>query len=147
MTLDLFCSFMEDNVQSVEETGGDMLLRLFAKMAQETKIEMGITLTVRGLVVSGLLVGRDRWLDHFTELISQAGEVASGIGTGLQEAYRQSDLQRSSGDDVEYGYLHLLNAKYFLGGQETVPGSGSVIWRGRISEVSGWSIGSVGSAR
>lgn len=40
-------------------------------------------------------------------------------------------------------YIHLRNARIFSPGQPAIPGNRGVLWRSRISEISGFSLGSL----
>jgi hypothetical protein len=135
------------DVQAVDDVGGDSFLRGFAKAAQKTDFSMSITLGVRGAIVTGMLIGRDKWLEELSAALSAAGEVGQGLGDGLREGFREADLQQPADQEVFYGFLHLKDAQYVLGGSSFAPTTAGFLWRGRISEISAWSLGSLASGR
>lgn len=125
-------------VQPVEELGGDDLLALYARLAQEVGLEMGLTLFVRGQAISGMLISRDKWLD----LLTNSARTGTGTGTSdfadaMLEVFRQRDLNLPAGQPITYGYIHLRNAQIL----NTLRVDGGFLWRGRISEISGWALG------
>jgi hypothetical protein len=133
--------------QEVEEVGGDGLLRMFAKLVQEVDAEIGITLNVGGACVTGRLVGRDKWLEAFASWTEEEGELAGTIGRSLQRALERADLEDPISDEVPYRFLHLKDA-FLVSGDGLMPTSGrGALWRGRISQVSGWSLGNLAASR
>lgn len=129
----------------VEESGGDEILRILARITQESDdpdTSMGITLTVRGTTITGLLIGRDDWLRRFRALAGKAGETGEVLGDALIERYLNIDLHRPADEEPVYAFVHLMNA-YILGSANSLSPGGpdGFLWRGRISEVSGWAFG------
>ncbi|MFG3422898.1 hypothetical protein ACGFZ2_29280, partial [Micromonospora sp. NPDC048063] len=110
-------------------------------------ITLGITLTVRGVVVTGTLIGRDEWAEGMAELLKSAGENGELLGSRILDVFRKLDLNRTRDENSEpYSYIHLKDARY-VAGHGLLPSPGSrvpVYWRGRLSEVSGWSLGTLG---
>lgn len=131
--------------QFVEEDGADFLLRLFVQVAQESAgYEIGITLTVRGVVMTGVLVGRDVWAEELA-VLTGAGSVPQTTGSVVGEIVQRAVQVPKQASDGEgrYGYIHLRDAR-IMAGPASLPTTGGMLWRGRLSEVSGWSIGTLG---
>lgn len=42
-------------------------------------------------------------------------------------------------------FIHLKNTKYFNTFEKPIPATGSITWRGRLSEISGFSLGTLSS--
>ena len=80
------------DAQEILDVSGDGLLRLFAKMAQEDGLSLGLTLHVGGAIITGELIGRDKWLEKLAELMATAGDTGRTLGGSLVEAYRAVDL-------------------------------------------------------
>ncbi len=134
---------MTDAEQPVFDVGGDPWLEAFAEQAEESGLRLGITLCVRGTVISGLVVGRDTWLEEFARLGEEApGEFAGVFTSTIQRALQEAALEQreSAQESRRYHYLHLRDAN-ILQGDTPIPHSGYLLWRGRIAEVSGWSLG------
>lgn len=133
---------MSDDVQPIIDVDSDPILTALVAMAQESELSMGITLNVRGLLASGQLIGRDTWVRRFGELASHTPAGASLAG-GIESALLQADLERE--EDVQYGYLH-LEGRVWTSEVPIPPHDAAILglWRFRLSEISGWSLGSLG---
>lgn len=102
----------------------------------------GITLSAVGFLVSGQLVGGKEYFEGF------ASDFASGFGDTSAAEDIKAALSRygeiySSGDDEPPPptYIHIKSAKFFHNSGKPIPGNRGVWWRGRISEVAGFSLG------
>jgi hypothetical protein len=131
--------------------GGDPILRLFASIAEQASFDLGITVSVEGALVTGVLVGQDEWLRLLGQTMDGGESIALSLrrylNKGLHEAV--TEVIEPLNDDPqpeEYEYLHLKNARYVMG-QAFVPTPPTepVLWRGRIEHISGWSWGTLSS--
>lgn len=112
-------------------------------------VEIGVTLHASGTIVSGALISGRRYFDlvieRFRESNSEFGQVFSEWFKPVADVYREDESSRKEDDQpaprpVEF--IHLRDAKTFGAGDSApLPG---VLWRGRLSEISGWSIGNFG---
>ncbi|MGW5773412.1 hypothetical protein ACWEVY_30255 [Streptomyces longwoodensis] len=129
----------------------------------------GLVLTVGGLTVSGNLIPNWLWFAGMRRQIAEATgrqsldvdeasgmelffkswedllvdgraeeEAALAAAEGLAERYQ--DAIRDKDTTV---FIHLRDARVFQPGQNGLPGNG-MYWRGRLSEVTGWSFGKLG---
>ncbi|GAA2621593.1 hypothetical protein GCM10010399_60840 [Dactylosporangium fulvum] len=129
--------------QKVVDVSADPVLNLLVGLVQRhAGFQLAITLNVQGLVVTGLLVSRVTWAAEMTRALEPAGEAAASIGRGIHSTFLDADLEEPA-DEVSYHYVHLIRASMFVG-NVLVPADHSLTWRGRISEVSSWSMGSIG---
>lgn len=136
---------MADELEALD-TPKNGVLEVFVHMANESKLEIGITLMAIGGIVTGTLSGRDMWLEAVAVQHEEAGqEPAGNFGRALQEAFQIVDGRVSEDDAVPAEaadeFIYLRDAAYFVGGQ-LVPTNANMHWRGRIREIAGWSIGS-----
>jgi hypothetical protein len=116
----------------------DPLLRTFAQLAQERGVEVSMTLTVSGAVLTGTLVGRDAWSELLVDAGRRAGgEAAEGFTSGIQAAFQETDVA-VTGLRLPYDFFHLKDARV-VSGAVSLPAEG-MLWRGRIDRVSGWSL-------
>ncbi|GAA1395396.1 hypothetical protein ACFQZ4_54105 [Catellatospora coxensis] len=131
-------------VQEVEEVGGDHLLRILAGAAQELSFKMSMTVNIGGATVLGVLIGRDVWVEELTAVAAKAGPGGQSLGESFQGLFQSVDLNRPADEEPVYGYLHLRDARYLSGGAVSpqYPNAG-FLWRGRISEINGWTLGSL----
>jgi hypothetical protein len=131
-----------DNQKPLERTetssGADWLLQLLGFIAIESAdTEIGLTLNVGGLVVSGLLVSPHRF---FKSVAQDTLGTEAGLGDFLVKTMENAYSDTFSGESVIY--LHLDQAQIFMPGQPPLPGDRTMLWRGRLSEIDGWSFGS-----
>lgn len=127
--------------------GGDWLLRVLVNLANK-KVEIGITLHVGGLLVSGMVAPGAAYLeaiskdltDGFRRSLPGADFNLGDVIAPAKELYANAD-ETSVFENVP-GYIHIRNARiYGPGGGNPIPGNRGMWWRGRISEISGFSLG------
>ncbi|NAZ86990.1 hypothetical protein [Kineococcus indalonis] len=128
----------ELEAQQTPDDAGDAVLELLSTMADRGTV-VAITLFSGGQVVSGTLVGRDRWLQEFVGRAARGGGGGRQIAEQVQGLFRAADLRRPGDGRAPRDYLHLLDAQ--IDGLPRI--AEGLLWRGRISEVAGWSLGSL----
>lgn len=106
--------------------------------------EMGITLTVGGSVVSGMLISGDKYFEEFSTAFAagfgEADESTQNIKSSVNRFGDKYRNDRASEDSVEPPvYIHLKKAKHYSAAG-AIPRQ-HVIWRGKISAVDGFSLG------
>jgi hypothetical protein len=111
-----------------------MLVEIGIKMSDSTegRTKLGITLHVAGMLVSGYVINQRQFL-----LTHPLTDKLLEVGEKLEE----SDEESVAVDDESPHFIHLSDARFFLPGHPPIPNDGGVYWRGRISEVSGFSFG------
>lgn len=125
----------EDGGSNVPRTGG---------------ASMGITLVVRGAVISGTLISGQEYLTKVGGDIKQ-GMASEGSewmldllgGTFEKVAAQLYDAPGDEGGDVTDGlpsFIHLKDARIFTPGQDPFPQAG-MWWRGRLGQVDGFTVG------
>ena len=132
-----------------------MLEGLVALINVLDKTEIGVTLYVHGCVISGMLISVQQHFKLLIKLLSDA-TMLSGTsnpeGAALFAEFFQPNLESAAKDLEEYKtsqklpprprHIHLRHAQSFVTGlSEPLTFN---LWRGRISEVDGWSIGNFG---
>jgi hypothetical protein len=122
--------------QEVLERGGDPLLSLFARLVSDTDAEIHVTLAVGGGVVTGALISQVKWMRLSAESMN-----ATVPGSGVIPDELGKMLLSETPDGAPAEYLHLRDARY-LSPTGMMPERPQMLWRGRISEVAGWSWGS-----
>lgn len=114
-----------------------------------TGFSFGITLNVGGFLVSGQLIGGKEYFESFGSDFAGAffttfpnnGEDAENI----KASFARNGEIYSSNDEVEVpppNYIHLKDAKFHNTNGEPIPSNRGVLWRGRLSGVDGFSLGS-----
>lgn len=103
----------------------------------DPKVALGITLTVGGTVICGTLKGRRPWV---AEMVDAYGEPAS-FATQFGNLWAKQDAEEDVPEMPTYAaFIHLVDA-HILSGPSPIPSGAGLFWRGRLSEVSGWSLG------
>lgn len=128
----------------------DIFLQKLVSLVNTTKVEMGISLNVGGLVISGTLFTGEEYFKIFASDFSKGFEQfeekeVSIIRKSLEtwgDVYKNSE--KINVDDVIY--IHLKNAKFFVPGQKPIPSNAGVCWRGKISAVDGFTLGKLSSS-
>jgi hypothetical protein len=120
----------------------DGLLRMFVEWANDFDMEIGITLSVNGCLLSGKLISGDKCVDlimnTFATGLRSAGhiKVADAVDKGVEASKPQKEEQ------AKPIYIHLKDVRFFYGGQPVSPDQG-FFWRGKLSSVDGFAIGSL----
>jgi len=124
----------------------DWFLQSLVNMANKNQFGMGITLNVGGFLVSGSLTGGKQYFDGFGIDFASAfsdketAEQIKGSFGQYGEIYNSEPEQNNPP-----AYIHLKDAKFFNTQGKPIPGNRGVWWRGRISEVQGFILGSLSS--
>lgn len=117
-----------------------------------------ITLTVHGLIVSGVMIASWQWFQDAEQLCRDAdggatwAEISKIFSDGLQTVRNESQVVGDVIEDFAQRYrdallkvdrptyIHLRDARAFPGGSTPIPTAGTY-WRGRLADVSGWWFG------
>lgn len=105
-----------------------------------------ITLWVGGGLISGVLVSGEKYFDTFIEefVTRFTEEAAQGTREVLRELGARYYEKDESPDCSNTVFIHLLNAQFWSPSGSIPSGSGSgVTWRGRISQITGYSLGKI----
>ncbi len=145
----------------------DWFLNYILEIAEGDKpIVFSITLTVGGLLVSGMPIGTKAYFDRVTELLGEAQDRTAGNGDIIRRPFSQLAETVEAGrqkQDVEFEQLtsalaegeqldpeqaQKFERQYVnLGDVRTLGPNGKLIrtpvWRGRVSEVAGWNFGTL----
>ncbi|MEJ2046344.1 MAG: hypothetical protein P8X74_22405 [Reinekea sp.] len=122
----------------------DWFLQRLVNIVNSVGLTFGITLNVGGFLVSGQLVGGKEYFEGF------GGDFA-GVFAGSESAENIQESFAKHGDiysaDNETppppSYIHIKEAKFFNTNGNPIPGNRGVWWRGRLSQVDGFSLGSL----
>lgn len=128
---------------------GDWFLRSLVGIVNTTGISFGITLSVKGLTISGNLIGGKGFFEEgCKEWIMgwppEIGQVFENIFKEVTEKIYPANIvkgEEKEESDIIYEYIHLSDAKIFSPGQTPIPNNRAIYWRGRISEVDGFFLG------
>ncbi|MGA1813688.1 hypothetical protein VH571_15005 [Frondihabitans sp. 4ASC-45] len=105
---------------------------------------IGLTVASNGVVVSGAAISRTAWSAALVDQVRQGGGDATAphvekIYNEIQAIKTEGAQKRRDQDLPERArrFLHMKNARLIAGGETiNVP-----LWRGSLSDISGWSMG------
>lgn len=124
----------------------DWFLQSLVNMANSSSMETGITLTVGGFQVTGMMISGRRYFEEFGKLFASGLFKEEGPDKEelAQSFAKHGDMYAKPEDEQSPpSYIHLRNAKFFGPGGEAlaVTNGNGVLWRGRIAEVGGFLLG------
>ncbi|MFE6474589.1 hypothetical protein [Streptomyces rochei] len=135
----------ENGLPQVVEPLLDLHLQMLIKFVEQSDANrVPVTLNVPGTVIFGQLASPSAWSTRWVE------RIGAMVGDGKEHLSFLPDQTRQAVDELmkEQGgeeprilprWVHLLDARMVTGAMNTmvdVP-----LWRGRLADVSGWSIG------
>lgn len=134
-----------DMVEELNTTPDPLLRAMVWVVADQSQTsEIGLTLHVSGVVVSGILVSASSFFDHLARWLADNGsqDLADNFATPMADMLRESRADREksgAGSPADAHFIHLREAQVFSSGADRpLP---KTLWRGRLSHVSAWSIG------
>lgn len=125
----------------------DWFLQSLVTMANisESKSLFGITLLTHGFLVSGQLVSGREYFKGFAENVASViddSEIAKSVTDSfINMGNKVYDKLDNDNNPPPPTFIHLSNAKYFHTNGQPIPANEGIMWRGRLSEVSGFSLG------
>lgn len=127
-------------------TQSDWFLQSLVNMVNINDLEFGITLQVSGLLVSGNLVGGKEYFEGFAEDFSSSFTNEPEVAENIKSSFAQYGeiYEKKDGEEIPPPqYIHLKDTRFFNTSGNPIPGNKGVWWRGRISEVGGFTLGSL----
>jgi hypothetical protein len=117
--------------------------------------ELGMTLLVSGFLISGKMVGGGKYVEGFANDFA-SGFVDQTLAENVRrsfsqygEIYKADAAQPDTADPPPDSptYIHMKDARFFNTAGSPIPANRGVWWRGRLSEVSGFMMGTLESGR
>ncbi|MFF3350190.1 hypothetical protein [Streptomyces sp. NPDC002779] len=115
----------------------EILLRL---VEEQSGASAAICLTTPGGIIAGHLVSTSSWVERWRRVVSAAtgtedrGDQMADLAHAVQASTEQTEKDAAGG---LHAFIHLLDVTFLsVPGEVTAP-----LWRGRASDVSGWSLG------
>jgi hypothetical protein len=132
------------NPATVKRPELDWYLQHLVTMANTQGVEMGITVILGGTVVTGQLISGKTYFESFGALFAGAWNADEDGKRAIQdEMSKPAEMYGPDKHDAAGpSFIHLKNATVRTpSGSLTNQG---VLWRGRLTEVSGFMLGSIG---
>lgn len=127
-----------------EAPSKDWFLLLLVNLANKGSFELDITLTVGGMLISGTLAGVRQYFNDLGAYFASPFDSAMNIKefeTAFETIGDQCACVTPSEQTETPSYIHLKNARYFDASGRLKSGATGIWWRGRLSEVQGFSPG------
>jgi hypothetical protein len=127
----------------------DWYLQLFIAMAETMETGIPVTLSVRGILVTGTPISSKKYFDGVAKLVSEAFAKAGFLPDNIKTITESLALPGKQMEEIAkdettspstYTYIHLENARFYSpsGVPWTQPGT---LWRGKVSSVDGFYFG------
>jgi hypothetical protein len=118
----------------------DWFLESLVNIANETEVGVGVTLLVGGTVVTGTLASGKQ---YFEGLASMKFEGNREIGDVLRQVFADAGQALPPAGEEAPQYVHLRDARVVTTAG-TLPTNEGMWWRGQLSEVDAFWVGSLG---
>lgn len=152
---------LSENMDNVDKAPLDGLLQSLAKFTEDRKVELPITLFIRGAIVSGMLIGYTHYFELFEKMIrcltSNTLEGAAQIkmlADSLKKAHEEniSKLEKLSpkARDAamsETRYIYLRQAEIVRSNGAIIPIGTEGLLRTRTNSIDSFSVGAIRSRK
>jgi hypothetical protein len=108
-----------------------ILIALIVLAESEDLVEHDVTLLVGGFLVSGFVIGYEKYLQHHHTTV--------GFGKIMEEF--DAENPEPEPKEKTYNFIHLRNAKYYIPGAIPIPGNVDIYVRIPLEAVQGFSFG------
>ena len=135
--------------KSVSTPRVDPMLQAFAAVAERSPLELGVTLNVNGLIITGFIISQANYFNALIEglgsIESQNEEVKDSLQTFLKQLKEKltgsSDSRDGEDNQPLPKFIHLRNVKIYPSEGKGMPTYGEALWRGKVDAVDGFSLG------
>lgn len=133
--------------QAFKADQADWFLQFLVDIVNNNGVEIGITLSVGGTSISGMLVGVEQFFNGFGAEFGGAfpdQDVSNSIRDSFSQFGKPLPATEGSEDEKplqQPNYVHLKNAKFYHNSGPAMPSNRGLWWRGRLTQVDGFSLG------
>lgn len=121
-----------------QTTAKDSILEYFVVVANHKELTLDITLNVKGAIVTGTMISAREYFLMLSQTFEDGDDLAQMISEQLQKAGESGNT-----DEDGANFIHLKDAKIYCGDSKPTPSKGTVLWRGKLSEIDGFCIGKI----
>ncbi|MCG1031782.1 hypothetical protein J5S76_07285 [Bacillus amyloliquefaciens] len=126
------------NQEVISRSIYDRDLEFLADLVEKLDIEIGITLMVKGLFVSGMLVAGKKYYTQVSEHLQSSGEAGKAISKYFSAKADNFGIEQS--EEVELNFLNLINIAILKGDGQMGDLNGGRL-RLKLEEVDGYILG------
>ncbi|MFS0880171.1 gas vesicle accessory protein GvpU [Metabacillus niabensis] len=126
----------------------DAVILMFLQLVEEDGVEVKVSLSVNGAIISGTLIGATAYYEGITEASKKLpdttmSKIISKKFNDLKDAYAKQKDEEAKEEAEQFSptYIHLKDAKYINGAHEV--SHNGTWWRGKIASVDGFSFDSL----
>ena len=126
----------------------DRLLQTLALVPEKTSIELGITLNLDGLLVTGFIISQEVYFEQLTEGVrkTNADDEMKSLLEDFLSQLKDPIIEGTADKGTFPRFIHLRDAKLYPSEGQGMPSLGSTLWRGDIDSVSGFCLGEMYSS-
>ncbi len=124
----------------------DWFLQYLTVLADDTpELSVGVTLQANGLLVSGHLINEKAYFESIADDIAATSVLNPDDRGKVREIFAPlgSAYSKETGGVPSQQFIHLKNARFFNSSGHPLSATQGFLWRGRISEVKGFSMGTL----
>jgi hypothetical protein len=119
----------------------DWLLQFLVKFVVTTPVEIGITLSIGGNLVTGQLISHDAYFEQLADdMAAPLGKIEKSAEESMKNIILSFSPRESADDTTAFHFIHLKDCKTYSSDQSAICAEG-VLWRGKIASVDGFTIG------
>lgn len=115
----------------------DDILQAFIEATNKYHFSLDISLTINGSIITGTLISAEEYFEILTKTFKKGNKVSKAFS----EKFKNASKANFSESTVDY--IHMKDAKIFLGSNKPIPSKGSTIWRGNLKEIDGFFLGKI----
>lgn len=133
--------------KSLVSSDSDEFLMTLVEFVNRASLEIGITLFVQGTIIRGMLIGEKPYFEAVNNQLktSLTSAEAEAIDLVTQKFYssstNSSDNLTEQEQSINRKFIHIRTAKIYTG-NALLPTAIELYWRGRLSRVDGFLLGS-----
>jgi hypothetical protein len=144
--------FQNEILRLQADHGADWFLKTFVHMANDSNLSVGITLLVKGALVSGEIISGPRYFEELGKQFGASCGMNEEDGAALwkplaDDLYAKSESEEGADGDAGHdpSFIHLKNVRIFQAATSLPTSHEGVLWRGRLAEVDGFILGQLGA--
>jgi len=132
-------------------SNNDWFLQLLVSLVNgKSGVSFSITLNIGGSIISGDMISGQEYFETFADSVSKGLELSGleSVAPRTREAflkfaeiYNKDNPNDNEINKRQPSFIHLKNTKFFHPGKPPIPDGEGFLWRGRISEIGGFSLG------
>ena len=138
---------MEENKHYKFGFEKDSQLIHFVELVDKIPISMPLMILSHGFLISGQLVSSRVYVEHLIKMLDKMSDNTTEDKGWSEKIRSTAEEVLKAKQAMSSSYLHLEDAKFFHPDRKGIPENNEVVWRGRISEVSGFFFGKLKSEK